>query len=143
MTINSQQIHNVLRTYGKQLRRGIKINRIKQMETSESSDKIQISPEAKRKMVVEKVAAEILLGMTAQSDAYQDARKELTEAISQEYGRSLKFEFDVSEGRFQFNIMDSAGENKLSVVEGEEADALNGRLIDLAKEMVDRTMVKG
>jgi flagellar basal body P-ring protein FlgI len=143
MTINSQQIHNVLRTYGKQLRRGIKINRIKQMESSESSDKIQISPEAKRKMVIEKVAAEILLGMTANVDTYQDARKELTDAISQEYGRSLDFEFDTSEGRFQFNVMDSAGENKLSVVQGEEADALSGRLIELAKEMVDRTMVKG
>ena len=143
MTINSQQIHSVLRTYGKQLRRGIKINQIKEMESAESSDKIQISPEAKRKMVVEKVAAEILLGMTAPGGPYQEAKKELTEEISQDYGRSLSFEFDAKEGRFRFKIMDSAGENALSVVEGEDADVLNAKLIDMAKNMVDRTMVKG
>ena len=49
MTITSNQIHSVLRTYSKQLKRGLRLNRIRQMETAGSVDTISISAEAKRK----------------------------------------------------------------------------------------------
>jgi hypothetical protein len=59
MLISTYQVNNVLRVYGEQLRQ----NRLSDNEKSgdaRSPDKIDISSEAKRKAIVDKIASDIV-----------------------------------------------------------------------------------
>ncbi|MEW6263498.1 MAG: DVU0524 family FlgM-associated protein [Thermodesulfobacteriota bacterium] len=143
MTITSHQIHNVLRTYGKQLRRGLRLNRIKQADTSQPVDTIKISPEAKRAMVVERVAADILGRLADRSTGNTDVEQKVMDLLIKEYGRPVSLEFDEDKGRFEFNLLDSESGSVIETLAGEEADKLNSLLAQIAEQVVDQTMLKG
>ena len=143
MTISSHQIHSVLRTYGKQLRRGIRINRIKQVEAEQAEDRVQISSDAKRRMVVERVSAQLLMGMAGPGPRNEEVEEEIVSTLEEEYGQPLGLAFDTKNSRFKFNVLDAKNGETIRTIEGEEADQLNERLVDLTEKYVDRTMVKG
>lgn len=143
MTISSHQIHNVLRTYGKQLRRGLRINRMKQIEAGHSGDKVQISSEAKRMQVVERVASEILLGFANPEDKLGEPQKEVLNTLNEEYGEPLSLAFHQESGKFAFAVLDrKTGEPVKSLI-GEESEKMNSRLVEITENMVDQTMIKG
>ncbi len=141
MTITSHQIHSVLRTYGKQLRRGFRLNRMKATNTVESVDRIRISPEAKRMQVIDRVASEILFRLTEPSGQWGDVEKEIVTTLSKEYGQALRLSYNADKEVFQFSaIAEETGET-IKVLEDEEAAFLQNRLVDITRSVVDRNMM--
>jgi hypothetical protein len=141
MTISSQQIHNVLRTYGKQLRRGLRLNRMKQAESVGTPDQVRISSEAKRMMVVERVAAEILLRLADPVNNKGEVEREIISSLNKEYGQPLRLGFDSEHDRFKFDVIDESTGEIVKSLTSEETMQLNQRLAQITKETVDRTML--
>jgi hypothetical protein len=142
MSISSHQIHNVLRVYGKQFRRGLKLNRIKKMETSENVDQIKISPEAKRRQVVDRVAAEIMFRLADPQEGGGDVEREVLSTLKQEFGRELEFTYNIEAGKFNFGATGADKEgNESELLSEEENETLNQRLTEITRDIVNRTMI--
>jgi len=143
MTISPHQIHNVLRTYGKQLRRGDRLARIQTPESGSIEEKSRISPESKRQQVVGRVAAEIIFRLAAQSEKKDGAEKEALSALSREYGQPLRVTYDRSGGVFSFHVVDPERGEIVKNLDREESERLYNRLVEITRQAVDRTMLKG
>jgi hypothetical protein len=141
MTITSHQIHSVLRTYGKQLRRGMRINRMRAAEAAAGPDRVKISSEAKRRQVVERVASEILFRLADPGDKRQGVEKEIVDRLSQAFGRPLELSFDHEQGLFKFHVVDADTGYVSDTVTGEDAERLQHILVDVTRETVDQTMM--
>ena len=140
MTITTYEINNVLRTYGKQLRRGVRLNKIRQDE-SQQADQINISPEAKRQTVVEQVAAEIIFRMAASDRKEGGVEQEILRAVSNEYGQPLNVTFDRATESFEFHVVDTEKGEVVKTLAPEESASLNHRMTELARQIVDRTLL--
>ena len=143
MSITSHQIHSVLRTYGKQLRRGMRLNRIKQMESVPVGDKINISAEAKRLQVVQRVASEILMGLATPGIDKSGIENRVLGELSADFGQTLAVSFNAVEGRFDFKLVDEETGAVTESVDPSHLDELNARLVEIAERIVDETMLKG
>lgn len=141
MSITSHQIHSVLRTYGKQLRRGLTLSRTRTAETMQTLDTIRISPEAKRLQVVDRVAQEILYRLADTPDQRGEVDSQIVEALSEEYGRPLSVFYNSDEGMFNFNVWDADKKNVVEKLDGAKAEHLNRRLKEITRTVVDRTML--
>ena len=141
MTISSQQIHNVLRTYGKQLRRGLQLNRAKQAESGEKADKVSISSNAKRMMVVERVAEEIQLRLADPSTSNGEVEQQIIASLAEEYGQPLQLNYDPVHGRFKFDVIDESTGETVKSLTPEETETINQRLVQITRDMVNRTML--
>ena len=143
MTITSHQIQSVLRTYSKQLRRGLRLNRIRQIESAKSMDKISISSEARRRQVVERVAAELMARLGGPGAADDDVAGRVMDSLSGEFGQPLQLEFDEETGRFDFDVLDEKTGAVVRRLEGEDKENMNSRLVTITEQVVDETMFKG
>ena len=143
MSISSHQIHSVLRTYSKQLKRGQRLNRVKQTEGNSAADKIQISAEAKRLRVVEKVASEILGRMAENGGNGGEVEKGLVDKLSQDYGQELSLTYNREAGNFSFHVVSTEQDSETLELDAEETERLNNQLSEIAKDFVDRTMLRG
>ncbi|MBF0530598.1 MAG: hypothetical protein HQK55_15285 [Deltaproteobacteria bacterium] len=143
MTISSYQVHNVIRTYGKQLKRGLRLNKTGSSGSGESVDKVNISAEAKRNLVVERVATEIMNALASQGRDASNMTEEVISSLSDEYGQPLEATFDKSTGQFQFQALDPQTGQVQKNLDKEDSDRLNARLTKLTEEIVDRNMLKG
>lgn len=143
MTITSHQIHSVLRTYGKQLRRGLKLNRIRQIDEGEAVDQVRISSEAKRRQVVEQVASEILLRMTDPAAQSGDVQRRIVRDLSEELGTPVQLAFNENDGLFDINLLDPETGRASGRLEGEDRIKTNNRLVEIARKVVDETTLKG
>jgi hypothetical protein len=143
MTITSHQIQNVLRTYGKQLKRGMRLNRIKSVETGQPVDKLEISAEARRRQVVERVASEMVYRLSEPEAGTEGVGRDIMNELSQDYGQPLALSYNSSEGGFDFMVVDSESGEIVNEVDPEEKDKLNQLLLEITRQKVDQTMVKG
>ena len=142
MSISSNQVHNVLRTYGKQLRRGLRLNRVKAFEPGvTTTDKVNISSEAKRKQVVERVASEIMFRLTDPTGTRGTMENEIMAKLSEEYGQTLSVNFDSSTNRLLFYATASDQEGAVKKLDNEQAARLERRLMEITTQMVDQTML--
>lgn len=141
MTISSYQIHSVLRTYGKQLRRGARLNRVKQVSSEQPADKINISPEAKRQQVIERVATEILARLAEPGPHDEGIEKDILASLSQEYGQPLRLGFDQAGGRFTFSIFNADQGEIIKMLDEKESAILQEKLVEITRRQVDRTML--
>ena len=141
MTISSHQIHSVLRIYGQQFKRGMGLAKMREADPEQSVDKIQISPEAKRRQVVEQVATEILGHLADSGSNAGDVEQEIMDTLSREFGQQLSLGFDETGGSFRFDIVDAEAGEISGSVDGEQAEELSRRLIEITRDTVDRTMI--
>ena len=141
MTISSNQIHNVLRTYGKQLRRGLRLNRIKASETDQTSDQVRISPEAKRLRVIDRVSAEILYRLTDPTHQLSETEQQVIDTLNEEHGSPLQISYDEAAGRFNFEELDADKGDKGKTLDETQIEKLNVRLVEITKQVVDRSMI--
>ncbi|MBU2552335.1 MAG: hypothetical protein KKB20_28240 [Proteobacteria bacterium] len=141
MTITSYQIHNVLRTYGKQLRRGARLNRVGPAETGERMDKINISAEARRQQVVERVATEIMSRLADSGPRREGVESEILSDLSQEFGQPLQLGFDTQNDRFSFNVVDVEKGEIVKTLDKEQTERLTQRLREITLQKVDQTML--
>lgn len=138
MHIPSHQIHNVLKVYSRQLSQTRMLERQKALGRTQPSDKINISAEAKRQSIIDKVAADIVDRIT-QSGPQDDVEKGIIDKLEDELGQSVSFK-DANDGKFIFNVIDDNDGKTTNALQVENTVFLMNRLEQLAKEAVDKNM---
>ena len=138
MLIPSHQIHNVLKVYSKQLSQTRMLERQKELDRTQPMDNVNISAEAKRQSIIDKVAADIVERIT-QSGPQDDVEKGIIDKLEGELGKSVSFN-SRREDKFVFNVINSNNEKTTSTLEVENSMFLIKRLEQLAKEAVDKNM---
>ena len=132
MELSAFQINNVIRVYKDQLRQN-KMGRLT-AENGFSPDQVNISAEAKRKIVTDKIASGIV-DKIAQCGPQDTNEKEVFEKLENGYGVNM----DISQkgsNEFLFKVIDEGGEtiNSLSI---ENSKFLAYKLQEIAVETVD------
>ncbi len=137
MVIPLYQVNNVLRVYGDQLRQNRTLNKPK-VENSRQPDTINISSEAKRKVIVDKVSSEIV-GRITKYGPNDDVEKKIFEKLENEYGAHLEVT-DKGPSNLIFKVIDDDGEtiNSLSI---EDSKFLQYSLKNITKDLVDKNMM--
>ena len=137
MVISAYQVNNVLRVYGDQLRHNKILSRPKN-NNANTPDKIHISPEAKRRAVIDKVATNIVDRIT-QNGPHDHIEKEVFKKLENEYGGHLAIA-KKSPTDLIFKEIDESGEtvNSLSI---EDSKFLRYKLEEITKTTVDENMM--
>lgn len=140
MYIPSYQIHNVLKVYSRQVSQSRILERQKDFNTKTSADKIDISTEGKRKMIVDKVAADIVDRITqfgpqdpVEIDIVNQLQNELKPPVS-------SGEEKEQDQEFVFNVIDDENKKTTNSLSLEGTHFITNRLEQLVKEEVDRNM---
>jgi hypothetical protein len=137
MVISTYQVNNVLRVYGDQLRQ----NRLSGKEKGgdvRSPDKIDISSEAKRKAIIDKIASDIVARIT-QYGPHENVEKDVFKKLEDEYGANLAISRNTPTDLI-FKVIDGNGEtiNSLSV---EDSQFLRYKLEEITRDVVDKNMM--
>lgn len=137
MVIPLYQVNNVLRVYGDQLRQNWTLNTPK-VENSRQPDTINISSEAKRRVIVDKVSSEIV-GKITKYGPNDDVEKEIFKKLEDQYGANLEVT-DKGSSDLIFKVIDDGGEtiNSLSI---EDSKFLQYSLKNITKDLVDKNMM--
>ena len=145
MTITSFQVQSILRTYAKQLSRGQRLARRRMASEPQPSDQVNISIEARRKQVIEKITAEIVSnigyrvpGLGGGPGGLEDSA---LKRLSQEYGRNLDIGQDENSGTLRFMVREPDTGDVLQVLDQEESANLQERLFVITQQIVDENMV--
>ncbi|NVM22091.1 MAG: hypothetical protein HWN68_09975 [Desulfobacterales bacterium] len=137
MQITTYHIHNVLRAYGKQLslsRRGASKTGL---AMPDRADSITISTEARRKAVIEKVAADIVERIVR--DGPRDGmEQEAFKQLEEEYGKKLALNEDGAE--LAFKVIDKENGEQISALSIEDSSFLKRRLEEITKDKVNANM---
>ena len=133
MYIPSYQMHNVLNVYSKQLSQNRIGGNSKNQFQKSLTDQIKLSPEAKRKATIERVAKEILDKITQLGN--QNTENQVAEEVSAQersgQGKSKKT------NQFIFNVIDELNKKKQNSLSIEDTHFLVNRLEQLVKEAVE------
>ena len=137
MVISAYQVNNVLRVYGDQLRQNRTLNRPKAKDAG-TPDKINISSEAKRQAIIDKISETIVERIT-DFGPNDNIEKEVFKKLEDEYGGHLAVSKN-SPADLVFKEIDENGEtiNSLSV---EDSKILRYKLEEITKETVNRNMI--
>ena len=135
MVISSYHVNNVLRVYGDQLRQGRTSNRPKNSKTS-SPDRISISDKAKRRVIVNKIASDIVEKIT-NFGPQDNVEEEVSKNLENEYGVQLDITRK-SPNDLLFKIIDENGEtlNSLSI---ENSEFLRYKLEEVSEETAEKS----
>jgi hypothetical protein len=140
MYIPSYHIHNVLKVYSKQVSQSRISERQKEIGSKPSVDKIEISSEGKRKMVIDKVAAGIVDRIT-QVGPESQVDHEIVNHLQNELGRSVTHDTEGSSD-FVYNVIDDNNQKTTNTLSVEGSDLLNGHVAEPAGGEVDKQMEK-
>jgi len=133
MVLSVYQVNNVLRVYKDQLRHGKTLNRSVDNKKP-TPDKISISTEAKRKILVDKIASDIA-GRITSNGPQDNIEKEVFKKLENEYGTQLDIDEEESNDLI-FKSIDESGETikSLSI---EDSQFLAHKLHDIARDTVE------
>ena len=139
MTVNNYLVRNVLQTYDRQMGSARRLLRLsKALSDAGITDSVSISPEARRRQLVERVAREIvdnLLVSGSTNPVVQDIRSTLEAQV----GYPLFFSCSPAEGEVVILRQGAAG--KAEQVTPEERELILERLWAIALDKVDETML--
>ena len=139
---NTFVVHNVLRTYGQQVSRGRRIRPKGVALPPELADRVSLSVRARRKGVVEKVAAQVVSNLTAHYPGLSaEMEKEVIAQLSSEEGKNLAAFLDPRTWELSFKVVDEQRGEVLKDLSVEESDRLSDRLLDIIEQRIDQNMV--
>jgi hypothetical protein len=145
MTITSYQVQNILRTYAKQLSRGQRLARARAASEPTPADQVNISIEARRKQVIEKITAEIVSNigfrLPGLGPGLADLEGVALTQLSKEYGQSLDISQDEVTGQLRFKVVDPEKGEVVQDLGAEESARLQDRLYVITQEIIDQNMV--
>lgn len=145
MTITSYQVQNILRTYAKQLSRGQRLARTRAAREPAPNDQVNISIEARRKQVIEKITSEIVTNLGSQlpgdGQGLGGVEEQALAQLSQEYGKNLDIKPDESSGRLTFRVVDPQEGTLVQDLDPQESARMQDRLYAITQEIIDRNMV--
>lgn len=147
MTITSFQVQNILRTYARQLSRGQRLARNRAAQAQQKSDEINISIEARRRQVIEKITAEIVAGIGSRVPGLREGMSGVEEQalrqLSEEYGQELDIKQDEFSGQLIFKVLNPEGGEGQATQElsREQSEVLQDRLYAITQEIIDKNMI--
>jgi hypothetical protein len=145
MAITSFQVQNILRTYAKQLSRGQRLARHRATSQPPPSDQVNISIEARRKQVIEKITSEIVTNIGSRlpgiSKAMGGVESQALRQLSQEYGKELDIYQDERTGRLLFKVIDPNTREVAEKISPEESTQLQERLFVITQQIIDQNMI--
>jgi hypothetical protein len=138
VTINNYLVKNVLQTYDKQLGTAGRIARLNRVLTEAGlGDSVTISPDARRRHLVERIAREIvdnLLVSGSSNPVVHEIRRELEEQT----GQRLLLTFSPESGGM---VIHKQGPQGPALVSPEEREGIMEKLWSIALSKVDKTML--
>ena len=145
MTITSFQVQNILRTYARQLSRGQRLARNRAASQTPANDQVNISIEARRKQVIEKITSEIVTSIGARvpgmAQGMGDLEDQALKQLSQEYGQDLDIYQDPGSGQLMFKVLNGQAGDVVQNLDAEESARLQERLYQITQGIVDSNMV--
>ncbi len=139
MHITNYHVHNVLRTYSKQLslsKRAVH----KRLLSVNQTDNITISGDAKRKAVIEKVTKDIV-DRIVHSGPQNTVEMEAFSELENEYGKNLATEENVNTD-FLFKVIDKDKNEEIKTLSIEDSNVLRTRLEEITKDKIDANMFR-
>jgi len=136
MQIPAYQIHNVLKTYSRQVSQNKLSMKTQGMGGHNTSmDKISISAEGKKQGVIDKVASDIVKKITTDgpTEAFE---KKIVDRIENEFGK--KFAFSESKD-FKYYEIDASSKT-MNTFSLEDSKAVQQRMEDLTKDILKSEM---
>ena len=133
MVLSIHQVDNVLKVYKNQLRQGKAAQR-RSGNARPMPDKISISSEAKRKIIVEKIAADIASRIT-QRGPRDPLEKEVVDKLENAYQKQEGVGANGSSDLI-FKSIDEDGET-IKSISIEDSEFLAHKLQDIARETVE------
>lgn len=145
MTVTSYQVQNILRTYAKQLSRGQRLARSRTPGNSGPDDQLNISVEARRRRVIEKITSEIVAGIGSRMPGLREElggiEEQALRQLSQEYGKHLDIRQDENMGQLMFRVVDPHKAEIVQELDAQESAELQERLFVITQEIIDRNMI--
>ncbi|MBW1741197.1 MAG: hypothetical protein JRJ42_08710 [Deltaproteobacteria bacterium] len=138
MTISTYQIHNVLRAYGKQLSQTRRLSGNKKVPEPNRADRINISSEARRKAVIDKVTSDII-NKIIHDGPRDDMTREVFEQLEDEYGNKLSVKEEDTE--MVFKVIDKEKGEVTKTLSIEDSKLLKDRLEEITKDKVSNHMI--
>lgn len=138
MEIPVYQIHKVMKVYTKQLNQKKILERQKGLKQPASADQVNISPKGKRKVIVEKIASDIINKIKTIGPK-DDIEYEIVDQLEKDIGQKINFQ-NSSTSQFVFNVIDGSNAKTQNSLSLENSDFLLERLEALTKEIVDKNM---
>lgn len=136
MVITPYQVNSVLRVYGDQLRQN-RLSAQAKTAAKQPSETVSISAGAKRKAIIDKIAADVVDRIT-QYGPSEEVEKEVFRKLEDEYGTQLAVA-NQEPNELVFKVIDENGEtvNSLSL---EDSNFLTRKLEEITKETIDKNM---
>jgi hypothetical protein len=145
MTVTSYQVQNILRTYAKQLSRGQRLARSRTSGETAPDDQFNISVEARRRRVIEKITSEIVAGIGSRMPGLREElggiEEQALRQLSQEYGKHLDIRQDEDNGQLMFRVVDPHKAEIVQELDAQESAELQERLFAITQEIIDRNMI--
>ncbi len=138
MFVPSYQMHNILSVYSKQLRHNMTSGNQKTLSEEMPTDKVSLTPEAKRQATIEKVSKDILDKITRLGTRGGAGHQPAEQAKP-----GVKKENVADEGKettFVFNVIDTINQKRRNTLSVEDSSFLIDRLEQLSKEASDKKM---
>jgi len=140
VTVNPFLVKNVVRTYDQHQETGRRIARFKNyMDRAGQGDSVSISQEAKRRLLVEKVAGEIVDNLIG-SDTANPVVREIREQLTKEFGNGKDLFFRYPSDGSGLQILKKTDQGVSELTNGEK-DALMRRLWEVALTRGNETML--
>lgn len=141
MTVSLSQIQKVLQNYTKQVQRGTRLREKEAATSDEIKVKASISPDRKRKQVIERVASEIITHLINRDYQIGGVEDQVLNRLSREYGEPLLLGRESSGDQFVFHVIDQDTGAKVRTIEQDQTAGLAQKLVDITRELVDKTML--
>jgi len=138
VTVNPFLVKTVLRTYDQHQDTGRRLARFqKYMDRAGQGDSVSISKEAKRRLLVEKVTAEIVDNLIG-SDSANPVVRDIKQQLTKEFGNDVVFRYPSDGSGLQILKKTDQGVGELT---NGEKDAFMRRLWEVALNRVNETML--
>lgn len=138
MSANAANVRRMLQTYGKQLTSAKRLARFRRaLKMSQSQDEVSISRQAKRRMLVERIAQEIIENLIVNSTENPVVENILGQ-LRKDFGEDFIFEYPLDGGDVQLLRESEKGPMEIT---GEEKHHVLRRLWEITLVKVDETML--
>lgn len=145
MAITSFQVQNMLRTYAKQLSRGQRLARQRAQSRPQPGDQVNISIEARRKQVINKITSEIVSNigyrLPGLASGWSEVEQRALQELSREYGKPLDISQDEVSGQLMFRVVDPNSGELVQELSKEKSAELQERLYAITQDIIDKNMV--
>ena len=109
------------------------------------ADQVNISIDARRKQIIEKITAEIVANIGARFPGLRQGmdavEKEALNYLSQEVGARLEIYQDEASGSLLFRELDAKTGEEIRTLSRDESRKLQERLFDITQDIIDKNMV--